>query len=88
MLDLQLYNKGKRIFYRSNLLWEDAFEYLEVKKGIEVDKIDVQFFTDDGKNAIPLEDIEDLKTIVEAQRWINMVNGKVLTHKYEGCRYN
>ena len=86
MFDLQGYKDGKRIFYQSNLLWEKAFEYLEVKKDINVDSVDVQLFTDDGKNGMPLDDIE-ATSIKEAQNWINYVMGKIIKHEYSNVKY-
>jgi hypothetical protein len=88
MLDLQAYRDGKKVFYRSGLWFSDAFEYLEVKRNIQVDSIDVQFYTDDGKNAMPLDGVEDLQSVQEAQRWINQVFTKTILKKYDGVRYD
>ena len=86
MLDLQGYNKGKRVFYRSKLWFADAFDYLE-NKNIEVDKVDVQYYTDDGLNAMPMDDCE-VTSIKDAQIWINYVMGKTIRKEWKGVRYD
>jgi len=79
MISIQGYFKGKRMFYRSSLYWEDAFELLEMKRHLQIDKIDVQVFTEASENIqMPVNDIEDLKSIDEAQKWINHVMGKLI----------
>ena len=79
ILEFQIYNKGKQISKRSNLYWSDAFELLEVKKHLEVDSIDIQIYTDGFKgNEMPLTDVEGLKTIEEAQKWITFTMGELI----------
>ena len=87
MIDFQAYKDGKNAFHRSGLWFSDAFELLETKKDIPIDTIDVQFYTDDGNNAMPLDGVEDLQSVKEAQRWINQVFTKVILKKYDGVRY-
>ena len=79
MIEMQLYNKGKEVSHRSNMAWEEAFELLETKKHLEVDSIDIQIYTDGFKgNEMPVADVENLKTIDEAQRWINHTMGELI----------
>lgn len=82
MIETQGYLKGKKVFYRSNLQWEDAFEYLEIRKDKEVDKVDVQIYTDGFKgDEMPVDDVEDLKSIKDAQNWINFTMGELIKRK-------
>ena len=88
MVEFQAYLKGKNVFHRSNMTWEESFELLETKKGKEVDQIDIQLYTDDGKTRVmPVDDIT-VKTIVEAQRWINYVHGKIIKREYPDLKYD
>ena len=81
MIDFQGYNKDKRVFYRSNVFWEEAFEILETKKRLEVDKIDIQIYTDSSINLMmPVTDVEDLRSIRDAQNWINFTMGELIKH--------
>ena len=87
MVEFQLYNKGKEVSHRSNMTWAESFELLEVKKKLEVDQIDIQLYTDDFKGSeMPVDDIT-VKTIVEAQRWINYVHGKIIKREYPDLDY-
>ena len=79
MISIQGYFKGKRKFYRSSLYWEDAFELLETKKHLDIDKIDVQVFTEASEDLMmPVTGVEDLKSIREAQNWINFTMGELV----------
>jgi len=78
ILEFQIYNKGKQISKRSNLYWSDAFELLEVKKHLEVDSIDIQIYTDGFKgDEMPIDETT-VKTIPEAQNWINFTMGELI----------
>lgn len=79
MISIQGYFKGKRMFYRSSLYWEDAFELLEIKKHLEIDKIDVQVFTEASENLMmPVTEVEDLRSLKDAQNWINFTMGELI----------
>lgn len=88
MIEFQGYKNNKQVFKRSNMFWSDAFELLETKKDIDIDKIDVQLYTDDNKNRVMPVDDASVKTVEEAQHWINKAHENILLRRYKGIRYD
>lgn len=84
MIEFICYKNGKQVLKRSNQQWENAFELLEVNKNLEVDKIDIEiydigFSSSTGKKEhMPAAYIEDVKSIKEAQNWINKTMGELI----------
>jgi len=69
MIDIQIYSKGKNIFYRQNMHWKQAHAWLYEKesKNKEFDKIDIQLHSSQD---MPVDDVEDLITFNAAHTWI------------------
>jgi hypothetical protein len=69
MIDIQIYNKNKEAGHHSNLNWRESYQWLDSKIEKEIDKIDIQLYS---AEEMPIDSIEDLKTIEEAKEYIKI----------------
>ena len=84
MIDIQIYNKDKKIFKRQDLDWDTAHFWLEEKrkKGREITQIDIQCFT---MEEMPFDDAS-VKDFDEAHEFIYKVLEKAKNGAYRGVK--
>lgn len=84
MIDIQIYNKDKKIFKHQDLDWDTAHFWLEEKraKNKEFDQIDIQIYT---KEEMPV-DGQSFKDFDDAHEFIYNVLERAKKGAYRGVR--